>query len=168
MGSASEEHLLAASCDELVKLIALVRPDGGDDFAYTRAGIDALAELRRSIDLALHDWRGHLANLVREAGGSIDLGSASLVAKKKYRDRYDHGRIVAAAVRAAITDEDGELTVDDPRVAAERTAALMMELYVAPASEPKKEPLQRLHFEGKRGALASHEHIGWEVEVRAK
>lgn len=143
-----------------------------DSVEAAMATVLVLSQFRRSVTFALDEWRAREAALIAEKGGHVDVGqNATATVRPKMRFRFDHGYIGRTVARLACrdVDDDGEVFPVDGERAAANAVEMMMELYVSPASEPKKTALvERLGFETWKQGLASAEEVGKEVKVRAK
>jgi len=133
--------------------------------------VEAAEQFRRSVTLVIEMWREREVEILQAAGGRADLGiNATVRVAPKFEERYDHDLIGAKVIAAAIREIqfDGEVVyIDDPEVAADRAVALMRNVYVSPATKPKKTALvEKLGFEKAEGALASRKEVGKVAKVR--
>lgn len=165
---------------EAIKRVELQVADLGENVAVSSVTeveevheiVEAAEQLRRSVTLVIEMWRAREVEILQAAGGRADLGiNATARVAPKYEERYDHDLIGkrVALLSIQVVDEDGELLewIDDPAIAAERAVALMRDVYVSPASKPKKTALvEKLRFEKAEGALASRKEVGKVTKVR--
>lgn len=158
--------------EAIVRQLAAASPGPLETVASAFDMLKQLREVRRTLTVLIPEWEKMLAQGVLEAGGTVDMGAVVLRNKPKWEERFDHeliGRRVATEAQR-IVQPDGEIIeIDDPKVVAERTVALMQALYVAPASTVKKTALREdLRMETYKAALASRTRVGTTTEVRAK
>ena len=101
-----------------------------------QAMVEALEQARRSLSLVLEDWRRRAVHLV---GGEVvvaDDQRSVLRTSRPRKYRWNHNRIAQEVSRQALAD-----VPDDPTAAVALAVYLMHELYVAPATEPKRSAL---------------------------
>lgn len=104
-----------------------------------QAMVEALEQARRSLSLVLEDWRRRAVHLV---GGEVvvaDDQRSVLRTSRPRKYRWNHDRIAEAVMDRAF--EMAEEYEGDGEYVAECIGSairLMTELYVAPATEPRK------------------------------
>lgn len=145
-----------------------------DDPHSAYLAVEKLEQIRRSVTYLIELYRENLAKVIEVQGGEVDLGQVVLSVRTKWRERYDKALIarrIATLSRYDFDPETGEILreVDDPDEVRRRMESLFAEIWLSPASAPKKTKLVSvLGLETARAALSERTAVGREVKVRAK
>lgn len=135
------------------------------DAAQAHATVEALENARRSLTTVLETWRAREVELVGAAAPSGDERTVLKVVKKP-KIRWDHGRIATYVKRRAMFNSDGEML--EGMDIADRACCLMRELYVSPATEPKKSALALIGIEEPMSVTLAVEEGAARVQERVK
>ena len=135
------------------------------DAARAHAIVEALENARRSLTTVLETWRAREVELVGSAAPSDDERTVLKVVKKP-KIRWDHDRIGERVSRRALFSADGEML--ESRDIAIRACHLMRELYVSPATEPKKSALALIGIEEPMSVTLAVEEGTARVQERVK
>lgn len=135
------------------------------DAAQAHAIVEALENARRSLTTVIETWRAREVELVGTVAPSDDERTVLKVVKKS-KIRWDHGRIGEYVSRRALFSADGEML--ESRDIAARACHLMRELYVSPATEPKKSALALIGIEEPMSVTLSVEEGTARVEEKVR
>lgn len=123
---------------------------------------DALLDLRKLLNdtIAFVESAG-VTNL---DGQKKVVGGTVYSPHNDYKYRPNHPMIQARTIQAAQFTPDGE-AITDPVVSAARAVHLYHELYVAPATKPKKEGLRAIRMSAKEATIEELTGVSLQVTV---
>lgn len=154
----AQAEKVIAELDSLAASVASI-----PEIQTTIEALDGL--MRNSVKLCRQTWGQRRDELLRSAGGKAELPDGrALRSTPKYKNTWDHARIMDKVVARSLYDEEGE-RLDEPVEIARRAVSLMAHTYVVPSTEPRSEGLLALGFETKLAATSSHVREGFEVKA---